>query len=507
MTSTLRTRTQPGRRAVLAHDGRPVAIFLYTRISQDREGRELGVKRQTADLNAWVQREYPDAMVFAGYCDNDKSASTVTNTFRPDYEKMLDDARETARSGQFSRVIIAAYTDSRLTRRPRENEDLIELAEGFGVVYSYLRSPQFDLNTADGREYARGAAARNAGEVERMKERILDAKRQYAIDGAFAGGACPFGYTVEYDYNSRGLPIKPGRLIVVEREAKAIRWGVDHLLAGGSLREITRRWTAEGLRTPKGNLWNPTGVRRVLERGRNAGLSERLGEYMGQGQWPTIISEEELRAVRMLLRNPARRTHHGAYVRKFLGSGVYLCGQPGCTSSMRSAGRRQGANTKFECRENAHCSIDAEPVDAYVRTVVAEYIDTHNATMRVVESSGEAERLEREATKLAALLTALDDEFNGGQGEMTGRAYAVQSRKLEERLAEIAKEQAEAIVPERIMVGVERGADFLATDLAHQRAIVQHLVTVTILPGRRGGRGERLISDRVRVEPAEPVAA
>src|SRR4051812_19728262 len=112
----------------------------YRRISDDREGDELGVTRQDEDLKAFAaQRGYA---VVEDYADNDRSASTKARRERPEYQRMLRDAK----AGRFDVVI--AYTAARLTRRPREFEDLIELAQGCGIRFEYIRSPSFDLNTA-----------------------------------------------------------------------------------------------------------------------------------------------------------------------------------------------------------------------------------------------------------------------------------------------------------------------------------------------------------------------
>src|SRR5213078_4676766 len=97
---------------------------IYCRISADREGRELGVERQEADCRALAERL--GLHVVDVYIDNDLSASTRSRKDRPRYRQMLADAR----AGKVTTVI--AYTSGRLTRRPREHEDLIDLATGHG---------------------------------------------------------------------------------------------------------------------------------------------------------------------------------------------------------------------------------------------------------------------------------------------------------------------------------------------------------------------------------------
>src|SRR5688572_33310973 len=128
----------------------------YRRISDDREGRELGVTRQNEDLDKLAERN--GLTIVADYCDNDISASTRSQKRRPEYQRMLVDAR----AGKFD--VILGYSSSRLTRRPRELEEQIDLAEECGTRFLYVASPSFDLNPSAGRTVARGPAAMGAGE-------------------------------------------------------------------------------------------------------------------------------------------------------------------------------------------------------------------------------------------------------------------------------------------------------------------------------------------------------
>lgn len=154
---------------------------MYTRISADPEGQELGVSRQREDVQAQMQA---DGVEVAGeYQDNDRGASTRSAKHRPEYARLLEHARRLRTDHPDRDVRIYAYTSSRLTRKPRENEDLIELAERYGVEYHYLRSPRFDLNTADGRNIARILAANDAAESERIAERVSRTFDQRARDG------------------------------------------------------------------------------------------------------------------------------------------------------------------------------------------------------------------------------------------------------------------------------------------------------------------------------------
>jgi site-specific DNA recombinase len=492
----------PTERAVLI--GEPTdadlePIIAYVRISDDREGRQAGIERQLLDLMRLARGRR--GRIIAVYADHDIGASDHTRKVRPEYQAMMREAPTSiART-------VAAYTSNRLTRRPTEHEDQIRLSRTTGVRFVYCASPAFDLDTSAGRRVARILAATDAGEAEDISERVIRAKVQHAVDGVYSGGSRPFGYRITYDYGSNGLPIKPGRLVIDEREAALIRDAVHRFLAGESLASIAARWDAAGVSTRSGKPWNPVSVRGILGRGRNAGLSERHGEVMGTGQWPAIISEDELAAVRARLGDPDRKTHHGDYSRRWLGSGLYLCGQPGCTSKIRSTGQKAGdSRGRYCCREAGHCVInDAELVDAHVRMEVAHYLAKHGAALLAGSQGGERTRLTEEANTIRGKIDALAAAF-AEDDRSDARAFAVATRSLETRIAAIEKQQALLIVPENTLAGIADAEDparaFLDATLDRQRAIVDVLFTITITPGRRGRQpaGSKL-TDRVLIEP------
>ncbi len=101
----------------------PASAAIYCRISQARDGSTLGVDRQEPPARALCERL--GWKVERVFIDNDLSA--YRGKRRPDFEEMLACAKE-RRIGA-----IAAWDADRLTREPRENEDLIDLAEQYGI--------------------------------------------------------------------------------------------------------------------------------------------------------------------------------------------------------------------------------------------------------------------------------------------------------------------------------------------------------------------------------------
>ena len=147
-----------------------------------------------------------------------------------------------------------------------------------------------------------GAAARH--EVEHSIERQRAAKRQAGIDGKFRGARRPFGY------ERNGITAHP-------EEAAAIREGAKAVLSGVSLRQISRDWNAQGLRTSFGaNEFNSREVRKILLRPRNAGISllddgkddkgVKRVKRVPNGQWERSWTPTPSPPVEALLRDPSR---------------------------------------------------------------------------------------------------------------------------------------------------------------------------------------------------------
>ena len=96
---------------------------IYTRISQDSTGQQLGVQRQLDDCLALAERFSWE--VVARYNDNDISA--YGGRTRPGYQALC-----AALDAGKAQAVLAWHTD-RLHRRPIEMEGFIDLCDRKGV--------------------------------------------------------------------------------------------------------------------------------------------------------------------------------------------------------------------------------------------------------------------------------------------------------------------------------------------------------------------------------------
>ncbi|EWS99567.1 resolvase, partial [Intrasporangium oryzae NRRL B-24470] len=284
-----------------------VPAGIYLRISRDSEGLGLGVKRQRADCEKLVKRlGWEVAQV---YEDNEVSATRAKP--RPAYVRMMQDVER----GLIKAV--AVWDVDRLTRTPRELEDVIDQADRLGLKLASVGG-DIDLATEQGRMMARmkGTVARY--EIEQQRRRLKAKHDELAANGAHIGKR-PFGWEFRPD---RTLAINP-------EEAAVIRECVDRVLSGQALWKICNDLNRRGITTSTGRAWQTVVLRQMLLRWRNCGVRTHHGKEVGPGQWEPIIDRATHERVVALLTDPGRRSNNRGTDPKYLLTSIALCGACG----------------------------------------------------------------------------------------------------------------------------------------------------------------------------------
>lgn len=275
----------------------------------------LGVERQREDCLELAERK--GWHVVEVYQDNDVSATTGKP--RPAFERMTREIE----AGRIQGIV--CWDVDRLTRTPRELEDLIDWADKLGLHLASVGG-EIDLATPQGRMTARikGTVARH--EIEQSSGRIRRRNAQLAKQGEHRGMR-PFGWQVGPDK----------RLVVDPGEAAIVREAYRRLLAGEGVYTVAMDFNRRGLVTLKGNPWTTASLRSVVKRWRNCGVSIYRGEEVGQGQWEPIVDRATHERLLALLSDPSRRkgTPRGTRPRYLL-SHLIHCGV--CGGKLAGAG-------------------------------------------------------------------------------------------------------------------------------------------------------------------------
>lgn len=447
---------------------------IYVRISKDRVGAGLGVKRQRSDCAELAERL--GWQIVETYTDNDISA--YAGAHRPGYEKMCADLDAGKAQG-----LIAWHTD-RLHRRPIELESFIDLCDRHAIQVQTVKAGTVDLSTPSGKMVARmlGAAARH--EVEHSIERQKRAKEQAALDGKYRGGRRAFGY------GSDGVTARPD-------EASAIRKAADDVLAGVSLRQIARDWNADRLRTSfGGNEFNSREVRKILLRPRNAGIVLHEGKRVAEGSWEKILDSDTFAALEAVLRDPSRQV--SSFERKHQGSGVYLCGRCGATMAAAAHNRTRLGDWRrtYTCSASKHLARDIEHLDAYVDEIVIARLSQPDAAIALGGADiDNVAPLHTRRDGIRARLDELSALFADGSidGPQLKRGTAELRAQLESIESELASARSASAVANLVLAGDDLRATWHASPPDVRGKVINALMTVTVLPdagrGRRPGGG------------------
>lgn len=391
------------------HDGmttkRRRRAAIYCRISRDVEQTGLGVARQERECRELAEREGFD-LVEPVFIDNDISA--YRRKQRPGFEAVIGEMK----AGNVD--VLLAWHPDRITRHPRDLEDLIDLLEATGVDVATVSAGAYDLSTPAGRLGARtvGAAARY--ESEQKSERHKAKHRQLAAAGQLGGGGTrPYGYADD-------------RITVVPEEAEVVREAARQILAGWSLRQVCRHLNDRGVPTVTGARWSPQVMRRLLIAPRTAGLRELQGEVVGEAAWEPLVDRQTWEGVAAVLQDPARRKNQTA--RRYLLTGLVYSTE-GTKMIARPDQRKARRYIALPEDGRPGTAIHADELEALVVEAVLQRFDEAALPAGPAAPAGDVEAItavEGDLDELARLR---------GEGEITLREWMAARAPLQERLA------------------------------------------------------------------------
>jgi DNA invertase Pin-like site-specific DNA recombinase len=448
---------------------------IYARISQDTTTDHLGVERQLADCRAAARDRRWNAV--HEYVDNDISATR--SRIRPAYTRMLDDIR----AGRIDAVIV--WDVDRLTRTPRELEDIIDLADAHRLELVSIGG-EIDLATPQGRLTARikGSVARH--ETDQQSRRIKRKIQEKAEKGQ-PHGLVPYGFRRVYEQDDAGH--RHGRDVPQSEEADVIREATRRILGGQSLRSTVQMLNESGSLSPRGGRWSSATLRQVLLRGTNAGLRTHRGTVVGKATTEAIISEDDHHRLVAVLTDPNRRVQRVGTTPRHLLTGIALCGI--CGGKMRRLkGAVHGGKINPEaygCRDCFKIRRNMSLVDRYVEGIVVALLSRPNARAALATGNPDrAKKMEEHAEGLNARLLRAADQF--AEGVITAEQMARISAKLRPEIDEARAAVASFMPATGVaqVAGPDAAVRWATTPLSVKREIIDGLMTVTILPAGPG---------------------
>ncbi len=475
---------------------------VYCRISNDPEGRALGVERQEEDCRRLAARLGLD--VFRVFVDNDISASSRGRKRRPAWDAMLGGAER----GAFGSILF--YSTSRLTRRPMDYEPLIPLAQA-GVRFQSVVSGDLDLTTADGLLMARMMASVDEAEANRIAERVKRAAQQRAEKGLWHGGQAPIhGYAVTREETGYVNP-KTGemryRVTDVQLDpvyAPLMREGARRLLAGEALYSICSDWNNRNITTRDGGRWISATLRRILLSPTAIG-KRRVGDKLYDTGWPELLDRQTWDRLRTLFADPDRRYPPvgGSYAGKHaLGGGVTVC--DACGKKLVSQLHRGKPRLLCSTFVTGGCGkvvILYEPYERFVLDMVLARLDSpewHEELTQQVDASDAAEEaLRDELADLARQRARVGDAVVIGAYSRAEGEKKVQ--ELNDRRHEVEREL-QKLTQDLVLDDVHSAVDALRlwaeADTQRRRRFILSLVTEVRVARWPAGRASNLTPRR-----------
>lgn len=478
---------------------------LYLRLSEDRDMNELGIDRQRTHCRALATRHALDADGLIEYVDDNRSA--WSGKARPAFDRLLADLA----AGRLSAVL--AYAPDRIARNLGDYAAFTDAARTAGARVILVNGGEVGLDPTS--TLSSGVQALVSSWESGIKSvRVKAAAEQRALRGLPPGGPRKFGYSLDH-------------MSLIEHEADAIRDAAHAVLAGASLRSQVKRVNADpDLWTPsrKGRTsgvterrpWQTTAFRTLLTRPALAGIVVYRGtEHRDVAAlWPTILTVAEHDDLTVLFAGRATGPNDGPGApAKHLGSGLYRCGADGCDGTLGTTtqNRPGGKVLLYRCRyagerqaakKTPHVARVASKVDDEVVAAVLARLSRGDLQQAIADRSGEdTAGLLREREAVRERMGQVADAVVAGA--FTPAQAATMNRGFMDRLAELDEAVAEAdrtgvlkLVGD-LGTGVDPAAWWQAADTETRRALLDALVTVTVLPTRRG---TRFNPDDVRIE-------
>lgn len=297
---------------------------IYARISRDKKDEGETLDGQIDLCQKLAERH--GLTVVATYREPDGTGASEKSQSknRVEYDRML----AAARAREFD--VLLAYADDRLTRRPKELEELIVLVDETKLKIRTHRFEHYDLSSNQGIMAARILGAVAAGEARTISERQKATFERKAYEGKpKVQRQRPFGWEAD------GITIR-------ESEATLIRRAIEEIKAGASIASVQHSWNQAGIRTavdpaqskreekPDGQ-WEWSVVYRLVLGWRVAGVRTRhrapLYDAEGKlvmGAWAPIISlQDREQALAMLKRLSRTKLRTGSWPL----AGILRCGE------------------------------------------------------------------------------------------------------------------------------------------------------------------------------------
>lgn len=481
---------------------------IYCRLSKNRKGKRANVAEQERDCRDFIEAQ--GWQLVDVYVDDGIGASDKSTKPRVQFPRLMADLR----AAHLDVIVATEFT--RLYRRPRELEELLDPVDKFQYeVELYTIDPavrRWDIRTGVGRAQLREAAKQAAEYSDYISEKVRAKARHRARGGRWHGGGPGYGF----DYipavrDGEGNVIEDEQVLVNDQQAAVVREAVGRRLRGTAIHAICNDLNSREIPTRDGKRWRQGNLHPILVKPAIAGLVRHpeLPDYVhakwgrsgvvcladpdSADCWGAIVSEHDWRKLQAELSKPGRRTNFVG-TRTALLTGYVYCGHPDCGKKL-VASRDSNGKRVYVCRRDSHrqgCGKIkrlADPIDQLVTELVIATLEDSEFTVPVADDD-EYGRLDAQRRELEDALAQLGIDHY--RLKVIGRpAFLAAHEAIDADLAAIQRKLDRARTyrhVKEIPVGEVAQEEWHAhaDDLAWRRELVGMLIDkVIVKPSRR----------------------
>ncbi len=341
-------------------------------------------------------------------------------------------------------------------------------------------------------------------------------------------GRIPYGYRRVYDPKTGVLvdqtPYQEHDRGNLSPEARVVADAVDAVLKGVTLRQICRELNSRGVPTPRKprkqtlvenprgvvTAWEPSTLRQLLLNATIAGRRVHRGEDIGPAGWDPIVDYGTWLRLRNHLKDPSRLTvpnPRGPAPRHLL-SGIARCGE--CGARVKAALNMSRISRAYTCRTEGcmRVTATADRVDERVEAVLMALFERPDFQAALADAHMRRETTASRAFDVSSLIAEREAELDAVEklreaGEMTLRAYAAETKRIEDAIEHLRGEQVAAVASpalRRLLTVATLQDGWKGADLMDRREVVKLLLDVTIK--RASVRGRNFDTRRVAVAPS-----
>lgn len=388
-------------------------VRLYTRVSTDEQRRKgQSIDAQKEQLYDYCNRN--DLKVAGYYEDNGFSGGNLN---RPSFQKLMQEV-------QPGEVVLTCRLD-RLTRNTVDGLSLINDWNGKNIGFKCIHDLDIDTTTANGKLILTMLLGLAANEREHASERILETFENKKRLGEPCSGCCAFGYRVE-----------PKKVVVVEEEAKMVRYIFKTFLAVRSVNQVKVSFNQR-----YGDYVKEHSKR---ARSREAFTEQRVRyilhneNYIGNKTYPQIIDPATFDEVQKILDERS-----GGKPRKYeyIFRGLLKCGY--CGRSMVGSPRHDNGRVHLNYRCNSYNSelnktcivISEKNLEKLLVSKVHE--DLVNAAVKL-DLEKETKVKKSDITKLEKKLDRLKEMYV--EGDLSKQQYVDKKEKITGQINDLKRQ-------------------------------------------------------------------